>query len=299
MTLIRPGRFLLSSDLRETARHAFTRFDLLFTILTVGFLVGLVSWRCSTWGRTQMRVQAAVRSGQCHANLKQLATAQLLYASDHQERFCPSDRDYLALTFKNSWMGTLVPYYAQTNGVWLCPSTTNNSTGAPVGTADAPWNFADQITRSITPGSYGLNTYLALGRNYKSDKSSSFNVRNVFTRESALLEPSLTPIYADAAYRNCRLEETSAPPRNLFEPKAFDLSPGNIPEALTQIIARHGEIPASAAPRLLTSAVLPGSINVVFGDGHVEAVPLENLWAYYWHKSWDPQKVPQPHPEPE
>jgi prepilin-type processing-associated H-X9-DG protein len=66
----------------------------------------------------------------------------------------------------------------------------------------------------------------------------------------------------------------------------------------TQFIARHGDFPASEAPREETSEFLPGAINMAFVDGHAETVPLENLWTLYWHKNWDPKKITLPHPAP-
>ena len=29
-----------------------------------------------------------------------------------------------------------------------------------------------------------------------------------------------------------------------------------------------------------------------------QTVRLENLWTFYWHKEWDPNKVPWPRPDP-
>jgi len=33
---------------------------------------------------------------------------------------------------------------------------------------------------------------------------------------------------------------------------------------------------------------LPGAINAVFTDGHIESVRLEDLWGLYWHKGYVP-----------
>jgi len=59
-------------------------------------------------------------------------------------------------------------------------------------------------------------------------------------------------------------------------------------------IARHGDRPASAAPRQVNIAQrLPGSIDVALFDGHAEASALENLWNYYWCNGW---QFPFPRP---
>lgn len=59
-------------------------------------------------------------------------------------------------------------------------------------------------------------------------------------------------------------------------------------------IARHGNRPASAAPRNVDiSKPLPGMIDLALYDGHVEKSSLENLWNYYWNANW---VVPYPRP---
>jgi prepilin-type processing-associated H-X9-DG protein len=54
-------------------------------------------------------------------------------------------------------------------------------------------------------------------------------------------------------------------------------------------IARHGSKPPGAAPQVVPPGTpLPGKLVMSFTDGHVEAVPLQNLWNYYWHAQWQP-----------
>jgi prepilin-type processing-associated H-X9-DG protein len=53
------------------------------------------------------------------------------------------------------------------------------------------------------------------------------------------------------------------------------------------LIARHNphrpNVPPSNAN--LTQP-LPGGINMVFFDGHVQGVSLDVLWSFYWHPNW-------------
>jgi prepilin-type processing-associated H-X9-DG protein len=120
----------------------------------------------------------------------------------------------------------------------------------------------------------------------------------VFREKSAVQQPALTPVFCDATYWNCRLEESDAPPRNLYQPQGTVLTPGAIRQVLTQFVARHADFAPSDAPREVTSEFLPGAINIAFIDGHAETVPLENLWTLYWHKNWDAKKVSLPHLAP-
>jgi prepilin-type processing-associated H-X9-DG protein len=58
-------------------------------------------------------------------------------------------------------------------------------------------------------------------------------------------------------------------------------------------IPRHGSHPSSVTTNQPYTAKLPGSIDVSFYDGHVEAVPLEGLWQLEWHQGWKaPAKRP-------
>jgi prepilin-type processing-associated H-X9-DG protein len=53
------------------------------------------------------------------------------------------------------------------------------------------------------------------------------------------------------------------------------------------LIARHGPHRPDVPPTDANLAQrLPGGVNILFFDGHVESVPLENLWSLYWHVGW-------------
>ena len=284
----------------KTSHQAFTRTDLIVVLASVSvILLLLVLHRCNS-----VRAPLPKPSGltakrqQCLANIKQLVTAQLIYSADHRGAFCPSYLDYNSTELKNVWMGALANYHGRTNGIWLCPSATNSSTHSYKGTADTPWTYTDRASDTSTPGGYALNGYLGLGRNYKQSKAATFKARNVFRTESAVQRPALTPAFCDAIYWNCRLEETDVPSRNLYQPQGIVLAP-DVLKILTQIVARHGDFAPSEAPREAPSNFLPGAINIAFVDGHADTIPLEDLWKLYWHRNWDPKKVPLPHPAPQ
>jgi prepilin-type processing-associated H-X9-DG protein len=284
----------------KTPKQAFTRTDLTVVISISAIIATLVVLRLLNSRNSSLQNPPAqsVQSLQCLANLKQLAAAQFLYAVDNDQKFCPSYLDYHSENLSNVWMGALAEYHGRADGVWLCPAATNSPPRSYTGTADAPWTYTDRVSGSVTHGGYAINGYLGLGRNYKQAKAGTFKVRNVFHVNEAVRQPALTPVFCDAIYWNCRLEETTSPPRNLYQPQGIIIGPGTYRQILTQFIARHGDSPASEAPRELTSEFLPGAINMAFVDGHAETVPLENLWKLHWHKNWDPKKVAQPHPAP-
>lgn len=53
-------------------------------------------------------------------------------------------------------------------------------------------------------------------------------------------------------------------------------------------IPRHGSRPMQIPTNWPASSKLPGSINMIFYDGHAALVPLEQLWQQEWHRSWQP-----------
>jgi prepilin-type N-terminal cleavage/methylation domain-containing protein/prepilin-type processing-associated H-X9-DG protein len=49
---------------------------------------------------------------------------------------------------------------------------------------------------------------------------------------------------------------------------------------------RHGSRPSKLNKNSPADARLPGAVNMIFADGHVETTPLEKLWQLAWHKGY-------------
>ena len=151
-----------------------------------------------------------------------------------------------------------------------------------LGSADTAWARRESAFNPWVDGSYGINGLLSHFNDWDPDY--------FFKKDTAVQKPTQTPMFCDCIVHTCFMYETLRPSRNLYEPRLNSFA--------DCAIARHGNMPASAAPRNVTSEVFPGSINMGFVDGHAQSVKLENLWAFYWHNRWDPNKVPWPHPPP-
>lgn len=56
------------------------------------------------------------------------------------------------------------------------------------------------------------------------------------------------------------------------------------------LIDRHGPNRLNPPPTNLQIGrgvvFLPGGINLIFMDGHIDDVSLNSLWSYYWHPGW-------------
>src|SRR5215469_15904800 len=107
----------------------------------------------------------------------------------------------------------------------------------------------------------------------------------LYTKEATISQPTLAPVFLDAAWLNMDPLESDAPARNLYDPlSGSSLSFEGMPRAC---VARHGNKSALGAPQNVPpGTVLPGTIDMGFVDGHVEAVKLQNLWTIYWHLNW-------------
>jgi hypothetical protein len=139
-------------------------------------------------------------------------------------------------------------------------------------------------------GSYGYNGWLYSDIQF-SEKGDPKQLK-VFTRESAIQKPALTPVFFDENWVDAWPEETDLPFANLYEGQPFGTSPNQMGRCT---IARHGGRSPSSAPRNLSPGEkMPGAINMGLADGHTELVKLEDLWKYYWHLDWQPPAV-RPH----
>ena len=231
----------------------------------------------------------------CVSNLRQLGLAHFMYLEDFQREF-PSVEGW---GMAYSWTILLNPYYGKNAAVQLCPSASrlpflghggnlpgqfNNGLS---GTADNAWSHVSSTSdwyqgNNVTNyGSYAFNGWLY--------RLSNPTTTAFFQVAGEIKTPYLTPLFADADSHDALVRSSDAPSPDLYYTGITQI--GNM-RSFT--IARHWGRSASAAPRNVdTSKRLPGNIDMVLFDGHVEKVPLENLWNYYWNATW---QVPKPRP---
>jgi hypothetical protein len=116
----------------------------------------------------------------------------------------------------------------------------------------------------------------------------------VFGKESDIPMPSQTPVFADSIWIDAWPRTNDAPSGDLYS--GTQRSQGGFMGPLGRmLIDRHGGIPAGTAPTDVdTTQRLPGAINVACSDGHVELAKLEDMWNFYWNRTWMP---PNPRPQ--
>ncbi|MGC9941336.1 MAG: hypothetical protein ABSE48_05840 [Verrucomicrobiota bacterium] len=111
-----------------------------------------------------------------------------------------------------------------------------------------------------------------------------------YSKEGSIPHPFNTPVFCDGMWTDCWPDTNSPPASDFYDGDGYDQNGfGRI------AISRHGSNSAGTAPRnVAVGAPLPGSINIVFVEGHASIVKLGGLWQFEWHIGWvAPTAIPQ------
>lgn len=257
-------------------KGAFTLVELLVTIAIIGILAALLLPSVN-------RVKLKAHRISCLNNVKQLSLGSFMYAQENSRH---AGIETAAFPGGN-WMGTLHEY-ASTKGILICPAAPLENppptSGNLQGYADRAWVRWTSDGKTMFYGSYGYNGFLY--SDIKFSEAGDPKQEVVFTHESAIQKPALTPVFFDENWVDVWPWETDQPYHDLYAGQPLEVSPNQMGRCT---IARHGSRSASRAPRNFNSNdKMPGAINMGFADGHTELVPLEDLWKYYWHLDWQP-----------
>lgn len=261
----------------EQNRAAFTLIELLVVIAIIAILAAMLLPALS---RAKMKGQEAV----CRSNLKQMELSFQMYLGDWQGKSFA-----IAYTPDQFWMAKVLAN-APANRLRICPAAP--VPGERVATADG-WGSA--VTAWYGPistpvqwntgfeGSYGMNGWMYSGEGNLGDNTDR---AKHFSKETQFERPTKNPVFADCQWADGWPLATDVPSRNLLTDQRSFMG--------RFCVARHGSVNRPIPTRLLPGAPLSGGIQMVFADGHVESVKLENLWQMYWHYGYVPPAVRPP-----
>ncbi len=265
--------------LKSRRKRGFTLIELLVVIAIIALLLSIV---VPSLKKAKEHAQRVIG----YTNLRSLSTALHIYLNTNDDRFFGYDGSVL-------WMDYIGDIVDNIDEVRYCPRTTRNlqvaeeryqnNPGSHWGEAEVPWVWgaSSDTTKKYELGSYGLNGWM-----YAETAYAGSYQNNLFGRRTAVRSPSQTPFVLDAVWPDGWPRSTNTLPANYnYDLGAQDITHGNADNNYMMgryVTNRHGSV-----------------TNVIFVDGQVKSVPLQELWALSWHKGYQPRydvELPKPVP---
>jgi len=234
---------------------AFTIIELLVVIGVIGLLVALLS-------PALVRAREAAKASECASNLRQLYTANTLYAAS-DGHYVPASADLHSSNLQrwhgirpsvnepfDGTQGPLAPYLEESTAIKACPSFARYKT-------EQAQNAFEAGT-----GGYGYNNRGVGSQSYQYGFNAEADKRGM--APSSIRHPAATVMFTDAAFPqpygspSYLIEHSFAEAYHFLKPD----EPVEYGQAQPSIHFRHG-----------------GEANVVWCDGHVTDEPLETEYS--------------------
>ncbi len=258
---------------RFQRKKGFTLIELLVVISIIALLVAILM---PALGKARDQAKAST----CGSQLKQWGLAFYYYAEDYSQKPIPYN-------YNPFWFYRFAPYLGDKNYtkgyqegammIMQCPSCKRwkniNNAGIAYGTAKLnwQWQYSGQDNTEVPENQYSEGSYLINGWLYGNPDERYF--------QKISEAKNTTPLITDGAWVDTWPTHSDIDGNREPSPRLVDLQGGGI----------GGNLPmANAAPRILLNRH-NRAINMVFTDAHVERVPLEDVYTYYWHKGFKAQ----------
>lgn len=269
-------RLIDRRSLKKSTR-AFTLIELLVVIAIIAILAALLLPALSS-------AKIKAKEINCRSNLKQLGLAELLYVTDNYGAM-------FQYPGGGTWIQLLRPVYANVDNVVICPMTQTQTNPIPASNMAGDYKTAWYYTYSNSSGSYTMNGWLYAGNwSYAGVGPPG----EAFKKDAAVASAPQTPIFCDGVWPDAWPETNDLCNTHNLQTGLYSDTTGGPAGMDRYFIARHSphrpNVPPANANLLQP---LPGGVHVVFFDGHVESVSLDNLWGLYWHLNW-PAALPRP-----